>query len=118
MVSREQCKSAFNCTSGIHTPPQRWRLLRKDGAGFGTRHAAAVGVTEWLGSRDMRGVVFVRSDDGGIHALLSAEESEHPRAFRIGKDEGCTLVEEEEKEKQEQAKNQSEEASSAVCLLL
>jgi len=48
----------------------RWRIVKPDGSEHGTRHAAAVGAAEWMADKGITGVVFVRSDSGGLHALV------------------------------------------------
>ena len=46
-----------------------WRLRKADGKYAGTRQASALAFAEWLGVEGFLGAVFVRSDDGGVHAL-------------------------------------------------
>jgi len=48
----------------------KYQLLRADGASCGTRHAAALALAEWIGTTACSGAVFVRSDGGGVHAML------------------------------------------------
>jgi len=48
----------------------RWRIVKPDGSEHGTRHAAAVGAVEWMADKRIMGVVFVRSDSGGLHTLV------------------------------------------------
>lgn len=50
--------------------PQCWQLRRSDGKEVGTRHAAAINAGAWLGEHVISGAVFVRSDGGGVHAIL------------------------------------------------
>lgn len=47
-----------------------YQLLRADGRSCGTRHAAALALAEWLGTSSCLGAVFVRSDAGGVHAIV------------------------------------------------
>lgn len=46
------------------------QIQHADGTSAGTRHRAAVGTAERLGLRGVPGVVFVRSDAGGVHVIL------------------------------------------------
>lgn len=50
--------------------PTRWQLRLADGTDVGTRHAAAINTGEWLTEHKISGAVFVRSDSGGVHAIL------------------------------------------------
>lgn len=49
---------------------ERWQLCKSDGKAAGTRHNSSLALAEWLGANDQFGVIFVRSDDGGVHAIL------------------------------------------------
>eukprot|EP00401_Gymnodinium_catenatum_P038045 CAMPEP_0117473482 /NCGR_PEP_ID=MMETSP0784-20121206/8794_1 /TAXON_ID=39447 /ORGANISM="" /LENGTH=722 /DNA_ID=CAMNT_0005267683 /DNA_START=57 /DNA_END=2225 /DNA_ORIENTATION=- len=49
---------------------ERWQLLKTNGKLAGTRHNSSLAFAEWLGSEGFLGAVFVRSDDGGVHAFL------------------------------------------------
>lgn len=61
----------------------RYRLVRTSVTVSGTRHAAALSLAVWLGFQSHTGVVFVRSDSGGVHCILPKPEGEAPRVFYI-----------------------------------
>eukprot|EP00931_Biecheleriopsis_adriatica_P020434 TRINITY_DN13661_c0_g1_i1.p1 TRINITY_DN13661_c0_g1~~TRINITY_DN13661_c0_g1_i1.p1 ORF type:complete len:726 (+),score=144.48 TRINITY_DN13661_c0_g1_i1:347-2524(+) len=47
-----------------------FRLVKENGKGAGTKHAAGLGVAEWMGRRGFLGVVFVKSDSGTVSVML------------------------------------------------
>jgi len=52
--------------------------------GAGTRHGAALGLTEWLQNQCKRGTIFVRSDCGAIKILISGRLPEVINVLRSG----------------------------------
>ena len=54
-------------------------LLKVDGTRVGTRHAAALGVAEWMRSERIYGAVFVKSDAGSVHVMIPDHDEEVPR---------------------------------------
>jgi len=54
-------------------PPKQWQLVKDGQHVSGTRHAGALGFAEHLSGitdNSLAGVVFVRSDAGGVHTFL------------------------------------------------
>ena len=49
---------------------QHYQLCKANGMQFGTRHSAALATAEWMRSENVNGVVFVRSDAGGVHVMF------------------------------------------------
>ena len=49
---------------------QHYQLCKANGMGFGTRHSAALATAEWMRSKNVNGVVFVRSNAGGVHVMF------------------------------------------------
>lgn len=63
--------------------PQHYQLCKTDGKRFGTRHAAALATAEWMRLKHVDGVVFVRSEAGGVQIMLPhgqtlSEQQEYP----------------------------------------
>ena len=50
--------------------PQHYQLRKANGMWFGTRHSAALATAEWMRSKNVNGVVFVRSNAGGVHVMF------------------------------------------------
>ena len=51
-------------------PSQHYQLCKANGMGFGTRHFAALATAEWMRFKNVKGVVFVRSDAGDVHVMF------------------------------------------------
>ena len=49
---------------------QHYQLCKANGMGFGTRHSGALATAEWMRSKNVKGVVFVRSDAGDVHVMF------------------------------------------------
>lgn len=49
---------------------ERFQLCKATGKQAGTRHNSSLAFAEWLGTNTHFGVIFVRSDDGGVHCIL------------------------------------------------
>ena len=47
-----------------------YQLIKHNGTTAGTRHSGAVQTAEWMGRQGIKGIVFVRSDGGGMHMIL------------------------------------------------
>merc|ERR1712046_79239 len=51
----------------------KWRLQRPDGSTTGTKHTSGLSAARWMCSHRIPGIVFVRSDAGGLFALFPLE---------------------------------------------
>ena len=49
---------------------QHYQLCKANGMGFGTRHSGALATAEWMRFKNVKGVVFVRSDAGDVHVMF------------------------------------------------
>lgn len=64
--------------------PQHYQLCKANGMRFGTRHSAALATAEWMRFKNVKGVVFVRSDAGDVHVMFphgknwKSEPQEYP----------------------------------------
>lgn len=67
----------------LTSAPPEFQMLKSDGKSVGTKHAGALSMTVWMQRRKIHGVVFVRSDAGGVHALLPAEGSNDPKIYHL-----------------------------------
>jgi len=72
---------------------ERWQLLKSNGKHAGTRHASSLAFAEWLGTEGFLGVVFVRSDDGGVHAFLPRGKDQPPRVLHFDSLQPCSQAE-------------------------
>merc|ERR1712061_888303 len=61
----------------------RWKLRRVDGTGAGTRHANSLSTGVWLSNQSQPGVVFVRSDSGGMHVFFGGGGCFPPAALFV-----------------------------------
>ncbi len=50
---------------------------------MGTRHSAALAVAEYFCHLNLRGVSYVRSDDGGVHVCLAVIDDEAVPSINI-----------------------------------
>jgi hypothetical protein len=65
-------------------PPKHWQLVKDGQRVSGTRHAGVLGFAEYLSGimdNSLAGVVFVRSDAGGVHTFLPLKT---PVAYHCG----------------------------------
>ena len=64
--------------------PQHYQLCKANGIGFGSRHSGALATAEWMRYKNVKGVVFVRSDAGDVHVMFphgknwKSEPQEYP----------------------------------------
>jgi hypothetical protein len=61
----------------------KYRIVKGNGRGAGTRHSAALGVAEWMGNNTVTGIVFVRSDGGDVTAMCPTTPGQAPYTFTL-----------------------------------
>lgn len=71
---------AANCKINLGAT---FKLLRPDETTVGTKHHAGVAVVEWLKSKELEGVVLVRSDAGQITAIFEDRKDHKIKAYQI-----------------------------------
>merc|ERR1711953_705669 len=62
---------------------QRWIFKKYDGQAVGTRHASALAAAVWLSNQLWPGVVFVRSDGGGLHCIFGGGKGSPPEIYYL-----------------------------------
>lgn len=65
----------------------QYKLIHEDGSPAGTRHRGALAAAEWFGKNQVVGMVLVRSDSGGVHALLPSRHGQaQPKVMFVRQD--------------------------------
>merc|ERR1712187_17961 len=62
---------------------QRWVFKKHDGQAVGTRHASALAAAVWLSNQMWPGVVFVRSEGGGLHCIFDGGGGRPPKIYHV-----------------------------------
>merc|ERR1712151_392354 len=75
--------NVLNAAVKLSHSQERWLLQKHDGTAAGTRHSGALSTAVWLSNQRMPGIVFVRSDSGGVHCFFGGQGSEAPRALYL-----------------------------------
>merc|ERR1712176_1179094 len=62
---------------------ERWLFKKHDGGAVGTRHASALAAAVWLSNQMWPGVVYVRSDGGGLHCIFGGGGGRPPKIYHL-----------------------------------
>merc|ERR1712176_1087373 len=62
---------------------ERWLFKKHDGGAVGTRHASALAAAVWLSNQMWPGVVYVRSDGGGLHCIFGGGRGSSPELYYL-----------------------------------